>query len=163
MENNHVSPIRWLLLAALLSWAIMTGACALAQVTFQRDAKVNAAFETAVVLPGYDYYYSGPEARPLAIVGIRRGLQFEPGFWKPIALTEKELHDWLWVIRNDTRPPRDRYHGARILAPDGREIGVWFSFLDWVVAEMAPDGRVILHTPDQGAPNLRRLFDGDRF
>lgn len=163
MDTNQSSLIRRLTLATLLDWAMVSGACALPQVTFQRDAKVHAAFEAATVLPEYDYYYSGPEAQPLAIIGIRRDLRFAPGFWQPLALTEKELRDWLWVIRNDTRPPRDRYHGARILAPDGGEIGVWFSFLDWVVAEVAADGQVLLHTPDQNALNLRRLWDGDRF
>ncbi len=150
-------------LAVLLLGAIFFSSCALPQVTFRRDATVNAAFEKGRVLPGYDYYYSGPEAQPLAIIGIRHGLAFEPGFWQPITLTEKELRDWLWVLRNDTRSPRNRYHGARIFAPDGTEIGVWFSFLDWVVAEVTPEGQVIVHTPDQNDANLRRLFNGDRF
>lgn len=160
MPNNHCSTHR-LILAALLAMAV--GACALPQVTFQRDSRIHHTFESGTVLPGYDYYYSGPEAQPLAVLGIRRGLQFEPGLWKRVELTEKGLRDWLWVIRNETRPPRDRYYGAKILAPDGSEVGVWFSFLDWVVAEVTPQGQVIVHTPDQSGANLRRLIGGDGF
>ncbi|MEW6594273.1 MAG: hypothetical protein AB1413_05315 [Thermodesulfobacteriota bacterium] len=162
MRNNDLLPKRPAIFAMLLLLTMAFSACSLPQVTFQRDAKVHAAFEAATVLPGYDYYSSGPEAQPLAIVGIRRGLHFEQGFWKPIALNEKELRDWLWMIGNDTRDPRDRYYGSRILAPDGDEIGIWFSFLDWMVAEITPEGNVVVHTPDQNASNLRRLWGGDR-
>lgn len=161
--HDHL-PLRRLLSTGFLLWAFSAGACSIPQVTFQRDAAVHDAFESAVILPGYDYYYSGPEDQPLAIVGIRRGLSFEPGFWKPIVLTEKQLQDWVWIIQAHTRHTRNRYHGAKILDPDGREIGIWFSFLDWVVAEVTPEGRVIVHTPDQNDANLQRLFGtGGRF
>lgn len=138
---------RLFLTAALLMLACAASACMTPQVTFRRDAGVNAAFEAAVVLPDYDYYYSGPEAQPLAIVGIRQGQRFEQGLWKKVALSEKQLKDWVWLIDSATRATRDQYYGAKILAPDGTELGIWYSFLDWVVAEVTPDGRVILHTP----------------
>ena len=160
MQNPRPNSTHALILAMLL---LAATACVLPQVTFERDGQVHNAFESGLVLPGYDYYYSGPEAQPLAIVGIRHGLAFEQGFWKKVELDAEGLRDWLWVIKNDTRPPRDRYHGAKILAPDGSELGIWFSFLDWVVAEVGPDGRVVVHTPDQNKQNLRRLSGGDRF
>ncbi|MFH1019597.1 MAG: hypothetical protein V1782_03130 [Pseudomonadota bacterium] len=148
---------RTFLITALVMLAFAAAGCMIPQVTFQRDAGVNAAFEGAVVLPDYDYYYSGPEAQPLAIIGIRHGYRFEQGFWKPVALTEGQLREWVWMIDTATRSTRVSYYGAKILAPDGTEIGIWYSFLDWGVAEVAPDGLVILYTPDNTS------FDRARF
>jgi hypothetical protein len=155
--------IRLFLTAALLLLALAATACMTQQVTFKRDAGVNAAFENAVVLPGYDYYYSGPEAQPLAIIGILRGHRFEQGFWKPVALDEAQLKHWVWMIDTATRSTRINYYGAKILAADGSEIGIWYSFLDWVVAEVTPEGVVILHTPDINSSERprRRFLDKD--
>lgn len=153
---------RFFLALALVMLAIAAPACMAQQVIFQRDAGVNAAFEAAVVLPEYNYYYSGPEAQPLAIVGIRREYRFEQGFWKPVALSEGQLKEWVWMIDTATRSTRINYYGSKILAPDGTEIGIWYSFLDRVVAEVAPDGRVILYTPDNTSMDRVRRFGVSR-
>lgn len=149
---------RLFLTTALLMLACAAFACMTSQVTFRRDAGVNAAFEAAIVLPNYDYYYSGPEAQPLAIIGIRQGLRFEQGLWKKVTLSEKQLKDWVWMIDSATSLTRMHYYGAKILAPDGSELGIWYSFLDWVVAEVTPDGLVILHTPAINSDEPVRRF-----
>jgi hypothetical protein len=147
-------------LVTVLLLALSAQACAISQVTFRRNSEVNAAFEAGRVLPEYQYYYSGPDAEPLAIVGIRREHRFEQGLWKGVALSEAQLRDWVWMIDTATRSTRLRYYGAQILAPDGREIGIWYSFLDWVTAEVTPKGLVILHTPDNtDSRRMRRFFD----
>ena len=149
-------------LAMLLAWAFFSSGCGLKQVTFERDAGVTRLFEQGSVLPDHDYYYSGPEAEPLAIVGIRPGYTFEQGLWKKVALSEEQLKAWVWRIDTMTRSTRFHYYGAHIVGPEGDEVGVWYSFLDWVVAEVTPERRVILHTPDNtvipGMHRQRGLF-----
>jgi len=150
------------LFTALLMLILAAPACSTSQVTFRRNSEVNAAFEAGRVLPEYRYYYSGPDAEPLAIVGIRREYPFEQGLWKGVALSEAQLRNWVWMIDTSTRSSRIRYYGAQILAPDGKEIGIWYSFLDWVTAEVTPDGMVILHTPDNtDSGKMRRFLDTD--
>lgn len=161
-KRQQPRPARPFLAAALVMLALAAPGCMTPQVTFQRDAGVNAAFEAAVVLPDYDYYYSGPEAQPLAIIGIRSSYRFEQGFWKPVALSEGQLREWVWMIDTATRSTRIHYYGAKILGPDGAEIGIWYSFLDWVVAEVTPDGLVVLYTPDNTSLDRVRRFGGAR-
>jgi hypothetical protein len=157
-KRQQPSQARFFLIAALVILAFTASACTIPQVTFRGDAKVTAAFEAAVVLPDYDYYYSGPEAQPLAIVGIRHGYRFEQGLWKKVALSEKQLGEWVWMIDSATRSTRVNYYGARILAPDGTELGIWYSFLDWVTAKVTPDGLIILYTPDINSDERARRF-----
>lgn len=115
---------------------------------FKRDAQVAENFETARILPDYKYYYSGPEAEPIAILGIHKNYRLQPGLWKEVALTETQLKKWMERIGNDYRSPKYKYHGSFILNSKGEKIGVWYSLVNWVTLKIGPDNKIIVYTPD---------------
>ena len=130
-----------------LALAALIAGCAVKQVTFRENNAINASFETAEVLPGYQYYYSGPEAEPFAILGIRHNLDFEQGLWKKIDLTEAQLKKWLLHFDIRARSTELKYYGNILFGPNGEEIGIWYSFLRWVPARVTEEGRIIIHIP----------------
>jgi hypothetical protein len=88
---------------------------------------VKEAFETYKVLPGYNYYLTGPENYPKAVIGIRKEYRLESKFWKPVELTPERLKRWLeW--RGSLQESYNRsYYGLDILTPDGRQAGIWYT------------------------------------
>jgi hypothetical protein len=93
--------------------------------------KVKNAFETYQLPSDYQYYYSGPDAYPKALIGIQNEYRLESKFWKPVDLTTTQLKKWLELGGR----PRPGYNldrnGSDILAPDGRQVGIWYAVKNW--------------------------------
>ena len=113
-----------------------------------RDAEANKIFKSYQILPGHRYYYSGPEGRPDAIMGIHPDYTLETTQWTEMALTEeklKKLIDWInFHHRSNTRHYPD---GFLILDHDGRQVGIWYSIWDWTAVMMEADNRVKIFPP----------------
>ncbi len=78
-------------------------------------------------LPGdYQYYYCGRSGLPYAVVGIDRDYSFDEKFWSKIESTE----DIYLKIRNlnDHSWGSTIMFSKEILGPDGKKIGIWFSY-----------------------------------
>lgn len=109
--------------------------------------EVGKIFESNTVLPDHVYYYSGPEAEPEAIIGIHASFTLQARYWHQIPLTREQLQAWNRRIDNDHRI-RFAYKGARIMTPDGRQAGIWYSKFE-NTASCFPDGKtIILNTPE---------------
>ena len=134
-------------LIALSALLLALGACGRPAYMFHEDLRINQALESYHPLPGYTYYYSGPEDFPLAILGIRPEYHLKKDFWIPVDLTEKKLRDWMDVIDNPHRNLQTRYHGEIIRAADGEEIGIWYSPQEWSTVRMGKDREVTIYTP----------------
>ncbi|HIJ90349.1 MAG: hypothetical protein OEV89_06235 [Desulfobulbaceae bacterium] len=143
---------------ALLALFLAVGACGRPAYFFRGDLRINTALESNHPLPGYTYYYSGPEDFPLAILGIRTEFRLKKEFWIPVELTEKKLQDWMLIIDNPHRSLTTRYHGKVIRTAEGEEIGIWYSPQEWSTVRMGTDGEVAIDTP----PNtLYKKISGD--
>ena len=91
---------------------------------------VKKTFETYQLPPDHTFYYSGPDAFPRAIIGIRNEYHLESKFWKPVELTQKLLKRWL--ERGHSRYGYDlTINGSDILTPDGRQIGIRYAVKNW--------------------------------
>ena len=122
-----------LLLFSLLSVAVVFMAGCAGTGSYGRlvpNDNVKKAFETYQLPPNHAYYYSGPDAMPKALIGIRNEYHLESRFWKPVELTQDLLKRWLeW---GHTRQGYDlSRNGSEILAPDGRQIGIWYAVRNW--------------------------------
>jgi hypothetical protein len=132
---------------ALLALLLLAAACGRPAYIFREDLRINEALESYRPLPGYTYYYSGPEEFPLAILGIRPEYRLKKGFWIPVELTEKKLRRWMETIDNPHRNLRTRYHGKVIRTAEGEEIGIWYSPQEWSTVRLGADREVEIHTP----------------
>ena len=134
-------------LIALLPLLLVIAACGQPTYIFHEDSSINDALESYRPLPGYTYYYSGPEDFPLAILGIRPEYHLNKEFWIPVELTEKKLQRWMEVIDNPHRNLQTRYHGKIIRTAEGEEIGIWYSPQEWSTVRLGTGGEVSIYTP----------------
>jgi hypothetical protein len=126
-----------------------------------RSEEATRAFETATVLPDHTYYYTGPEARPEAIMALDNAytLANERNFWIKVDISEDRLQMWNRIIRNETRI-KFPYYGSRIVTPEGKVAGVWYSRYDHTVIKTPEPQNIIVYVPD--IP-VERRFHLDRF
>ena len=134
-------------LIVLLMPLLLLTACGRPAYIFHEDFRINEALEAYHPLPGYTYYYSGPEDFPLAILGIKPEYRLKKEFWIPVDLTEKKLQGWMEVIDNPHRNLQTRYHGKVIRTAEGEEIGIWYSPQEWSTVRLGADREVSIYTP----------------
>ena len=121
--------------------------------------KVKSTFESYQLSTDYTYYYSGPDAYPRAVIGIRNEYRLESKFWKPVDLTKTQLKRWLEM---GGRPRQDydfSKNGSEIIAPDGRQIGIWYALKNWkdrARVKMIDDKTVSVSTPIGATSKNRR-------
>jgi hypothetical protein len=119
------------------------------------SGEVNNLFESYQVLEDYNYYYSGPDARPHAILGVHKDYTLRSNLWKPVDLTPDQLRLWVNMM-TDHKGTALRTYGARVVAPDEREIGIWYSPWSQTAVRLEDDGQVIINTPVPSPVNRKR-------
>lgn len=130
MEASQVQqkkPPYWLVVLLILP--IIVG-CGGVYGNFVYDEAVDEIFEAPTVLPQHNYYFSGPESRPRAIIAIDNGYTLASKLWKPVAMTTAQLNRW--VKDPSRRALLFPYTFGRIIQDDkGRRVGVWYSLYDY--------------------------------
>lgn len=153
-RHGPLPPAGRIILALLL---LLLGGCASTSPREQQGGlvhtdEVTRLFEANTVLPDHVYYYSGPEAEPEAIIGIQGGLAFQGRYWQQIALSQGQLQSWNRRIDNAHRV-RLSYKGARIMSPDERQVGVWYSKYEHTVIRFPDANTILMYTPGPGFKN----------
>jgi len=137
---------------------LIIGGCAVSpyQGKFVRDGKVDSLIGSATVLPEYTYYYTGPEAEPDAIVAIDNKYTFTGKYWIKVADADvkEKLQWWNWLIDNNNRI-KYSYSGYRIMTPEGKQAGIWYSKYDYSVARFPGGSTMILYTPIDSEQRLK--------
>lgn len=110
---------------------------------FDPRREIAEAFEKARVMPEIDYFYSGRETCPRAILGLHRSYTLDSRHWKPVALTAERLEQWVACMHGDD-PHGKRPSGYAILTPERELAGIWFSGERGTV-QFKPDRRVVVH------------------
>jgi hypothetical protein len=116
--------------AAAWLWLTMAAGCALRSQGLVYSAEATRMFETYQVNADYNYYYSGSEVYPRAVIGIDKHYTLATDLWKPVHLTPEQLKGWREWARTELGWESYTLPGAFILAPDGTRIGVWFPYQD---------------------------------
>lgn len=114
---------------AYMSFLFILSGCLANQFTLKRNMDLTDKFESYTPLAGYTYYYSGPEAAPDAVLGMKEGHVLKSEFWQPVAVDEKRLKDWSTMLGTYNAPRFEfAYYGNYIFAQDGTEIGIWYCY-----------------------------------
>ncbi len=132
-------------LGLLVSSAIVAGCGGGSYGYIQRSREVGRMFENIVILPDHNYYYSGPDAIPYAVVGIHENYHLQSRYWKRIDLTKEQLSMWITLGMQGSLgfPP----NGSYIYGPQGEKIGVWYSIFDGTVVRLLSDNQVMVYPP----------------
>jgi hypothetical protein len=106
---------------------LMVAGCTKNYGRFAKSAEVDIAFRQGDQQSEYQYFYSGRDTMPYAIIGIDRGYSVPSQYWVPF---EPESEQFRKMTGNMSGKLRYAPAGYHILDPDGNIIGVWFSSVD---------------------------------
>ena len=152
---------------SMVFFAGVTVGCATGFARYQRSYDVTVQFEKGIVLPDHRYYAGGPKSKPNAVVAIREDYRLESEHWTEVRVTPdalKALVERVGQVDGAEYKERQFMHnGARLYAPDGRQIGVWYSVYDYSQVKFIDDRTIYLsYPPSQLPPNVRiPRFEGD--
>ena len=132
----------------LILIGFLAGGCAKPQNqgSMVRDGGVEKLIESATVLPNHSYFFTGPEARPDAIIAIDNNFTLTTKYWIKVDDVANQLQDWNRLIDNAYRFKR-AYEGFRIMTPDGNQSGIWYSPYEYTVVQYPDSSTIILYTP----------------
>ncbi|MEW5733780.1 MAG: hypothetical protein AB1921_02935 [Thermodesulfobacteriota bacterium] len=114
--------------------------------TFVPDDATADMFESYQVNPAYNYYFSGTDAVPNAILGVDKKYTLKSSLWKPVDLTPARLKSWINLMLNEgqTLPPA----GLAVMDGAGNQVGVWFSYYATTFVRMLPENSLEVAVPD---------------
>jgi hypothetical protein len=115
------------------------------------NMEVTNAFETYQINTEYNYYISGSDIYPNAIIGLDKAYTLESDLWKKVEMTPKRFRE----LVTDMKDKAGTVHlgmplyGFVMLDDKGNQIGVWYSILEAkTFLRMKDNRRVIIYTPD---------------
>lgn len=137
----------WLAISILLA---CVGCATTPAGRLEGSPEVTRAFEESEILPNHQYYISGFQTLPYAIIAVDDNYQLRPGRWTPIDMNSTVLN--VLTYRMDqvySLNPR----GAWILDSDGNRLGAWYSSQYQTTIRRGKDNRILIVSPEP--PDLR--------
>jgi hypothetical protein len=111
-----------------------------------REAKVS--FESYVVNDDFNYYISGPDSYPIAIIGVDKGYFLVSDLWKKRYLTSDMLKRLVLNMQSAAWEYRLMMHGFNIMDDRGNDIGDWYSILSAKTSvKMVGEKKIVINTP----------------
>jgi hypothetical protein len=113
------------------------------------DREAALIFEKKQCGDGYQYYYSGSDLYPSALMGLRKDIRLEDDtLWKRIDMTPERCLDMVSHIQTRTLGLGLFPYGFIIQDDRGMRIGVWYSILTATTPVwMLDDRTAVIHTP----------------
>ncbi|MGZ6224472.1 MAG: hypothetical protein ACXWMH_03045 [Syntrophales bacterium] len=115
------------------------------------DPNVTNDFEKYQVNPNYNYYISGSDIYPIAIIGLDKAYKLESDLWKHVEMTHEKLREFVQNMRNkvDLIKWGQAPYGSAMADDNGKQIGVWYSVLGVKTSlNVKDDHAVEIITPD---------------
>jgi len=110
--------------------------------------KVTQAYECFSVAPDINYYISGPDNYPNAIMGIESTWILESDLWKKRDLVYHSMKELVQGMQNKSDEHYATLHSFDIIDNRGRTIGNLFTILGIVMpVEITGERKVVVHTP----------------
>jgi hypothetical protein len=131
----------------LLVWASLLASCVAHGWPLSWQASDEVEQEMGRSRSAFIYYFSGSEALPHTIIGLRAGQSFRPGLWQPAPAGADQPGRWLEAIDNRHRLGRDRYAGGWLVDEGGEVLGLWYSRYRYAGSSRDDDGAVRIRPP----------------
>jgi len=137
-----------LVAAAVLILGLAGCAGAGMQRSFQPDRDVDRSFERFEFRQDMNYYSSGSDSHPNALLGLNKEYTLVSGLWKKVG-NARTLKEMVQGMQKKTSELLLTLHGFRIRDDAGKEIGIWYSILEAAgTVVMKGEKRVLIYTPD---------------
>jgi hypothetical protein len=109
---------------------------------------VTTAYECFSIDSNRNYYISGPETYPSAIIGIDKTWTLESDLWKKKDLSAQSMKELVRNMQSKSAEQNSMLHGFDICDNRGRKIGDWFSVMGLITTvEITGERKVIVYTP----------------
>lgn len=131
---------RWLVLIIMVS--LLIGCKTANYGKFKQSREVEKIFTSGQVLSDHKYYYTGSNSRPSTVMGINKNYTLDDEFWDKAKDIQKELKLWVGQMSK-----RMNVWGYYILAPDGQQIGIYYSRGDTGWVKMEENNQVTISLP----------------
>ncbi len=115
------------------------------------DGNVTNAFEKYQVNPNYNYYISGSDVYPRAIIGLDKAYVLDFDLWKKVDMTPAKLREFVQDMKFYVNGLSWNLvlNGFAMFDDKGKQIGVWYSVLEAKTSiNIKDDHTVIIITPD---------------
>jgi hypothetical protein len=116
----------------------------------ENSPEITQVFKNAQILSNFQYYTSGFQRVPYAIIAIDSKYQLRSGSWQPLDMDSSTLNQI--VYRMDqvySLTPR----GAWIVDVKGNRLGVWYSSQYQTTVQREKDDQIMVVSPEP--PDLR--------
>ncbi len=118
----------------------------------QSSPEVTEVFKSSRILPNHQYYVSGFQRIPYAIIAVDINYQLRSRRWKPIDMDSTSLNQLIYRMEHVySLSPR----GAWILDHGGNRLGIWYSSQYQTTVKREKDNRIVVVNPDP--PDLRGI------
>ena len=112
------------------------------------SGEVTTAYECFSVDLGLNYYISGSDTYPNAIIGIDKTWTLESDLWRKKDLSSKSMKELVQNMQSKAAEQNIMLHGFVIFDNKGRTIGDWFSIMGLIMTvEVTGEKSVIVYTP----------------
>jgi len=145
---------KWFTLTAVtLSLIILTAATAGAEATLgwgkiRTDEDVKKSFEKYEVKSSVNYYISGPDNYPTAILGLDKAYTLDTRLWKKVELSPALLQSLVSNMHQLAEDNGVSQTGFVVLDNSGKQIGVWYSLITAnTFVKIKEDKKVVIWQP----------------
>lgn len=113
------------------------------------DEAAKKSFEAYFIEPDCNYYISGSDVYPTAILVLSKAYILESNLWKKINATPKKLRELVLDMQSKAIDLGQKQFGFTVFDDKGKQIGIWYSLLSAATSvEMKGENRVTIYTPD---------------
>lgn len=138
-----------ILLLAL--WAM--GGCAMVSGHYGSivlDQAVERDFDAFRIDPQMNYYYSGSDLYPSALIGLKKEYVLDNAGWNHLEPSPKIFKDKIQSMKEKARFSGGFQYGFAIKDPQGKQIGIWYSLITVQIrtVKMGEGNKVIVYTPE---------------
>ena len=118
----------------------------------QNSPAVTEVFRKSQILSNHQYYVSGFQRVPYAIIAIDRNYKLRSSRWQPIDLDSSNLNQIVYRMEHVySLTPR----GAWIVDHQGNRLGVWYSSQYQTKVTRENNNRIVVVSPEP--PDLRGI------
>jgi len=131
---------------------IFAGCAAPISGRLQSSPEATELFKSSQILSNHQYYVSGFQRIPYAIIAVDNNYQLRTGHWKPIDMDSTSLKQLIYRMEHVySLNPR----GAWILDPEDNRLGAWYSSQYQTTVKREKGNRIVVVNPEP--PDLRSI------
>ena len=112
------------------------------------DQEIRQSFESYQVPADLKYYYFGTTSYPTALIGINNDLTLKSRLWREVDPDTERFRQMVFRVW----PGENLYfygpRGSNIMDPEGKKVGIWYSYTLYAALKFSEDRKTIEVMPD---------------